>query len=225
MRTFGTQTCRRPSCWASRGGGFTLLEILLVITIVGILASVVVLGATDVGRHRSIQAEAERLALAVELARTEALHRNEIWGLAVAPNTYQFLQYDDTTTSWSNVERRPFTATPVPEDIQLSVSTAFVDLAANGDEARRVGRGSDIGPGDRFAESGQRPDGESPAPAIAIYPGGEVTPFEIVVSAGDSAPAWIARSDGIQRTEAMLETVFLDSSDRRTLVGQWGRAQ
>jgi hypothetical protein len=38
-------------------------------------------------------------------------------------------------------------------------------------------------------------------PDIAILPGGEITPFEVVVSSGD-LPPWAARSDGIARVRA-----------------------
>ena len=79
---------------AARHAGFTLLELLLVMTIIGILAGTVTLAMSDMGQRQRVQTEAERVALAIELARTEALTRNEIWGLAVSPTGYAFQTYD-----------------------------------------------------------------------------------------------------------------------------------
>ena len=79
----------RPS-----GRAFTLVEILVVVTIVAILAGVVVVNFVDSAGQRRVQAEAERLALAVELARGESVRRNEVWGLTVDDQEYGFVRHD-----------------------------------------------------------------------------------------------------------------------------------
>ena len=48
-------------------------------------------------------------------------------------------------------------------------------------------------------------DDEALVPDVVIYPGGEMTPFKITVSGGETYLAWIAQSDGIQRTRAVAE--------------------
>jgi general secretion pathway protein H len=59
----GTWTGRR-----ARGAGFTLLELLIVLFIVGLLAGLVVLSSSSGGLERRLQDEASRLASLLELA-------------------------------------------------------------------------------------------------------------------------------------------------------------
>ena len=184
--------------------GFTLLEMLLVLAIVGILATVVALGFTDSGRHRHLRAEAERLARLVELARGEALRRNEIWGLRVAEGRFGFQRYDRATGDWIEVARRPFQARPAEEAVTFRIATNAGDrerldeqLQALADEAANFDR-----------EDAEPPD-------VAIFPGGEVTPFEVTVfldrgertrleGGEDDENAWLASTDGIQPARARL---------------------
>ena len=180
---------------AMRRSGFTLLELLLVMTIIGILAATVTLAVSDSGQRHRLQTEAERVALAIELARTEALTRNEIWGLSVAPTTYAFQVYDLTEAKWREVEEQPFQRRTAEEGVVFRAQTNFARFAEG---ATRVDEES--------APAEQLPQGnsdEDPPPTIAIFPGGEVTPFQLVVSSGD-LPAWSARSDGIAPVRAAL---------------------
>ena len=191
-----------------------MLEILLVVTIIGILASVVVLSATDVGRQRTIRAEAERLALAVELARDEARLRNEVWGLVVDGGSYRFQRYDEAGDRWQDVERREFGADATEDGIEFSAGPAQTGPAGGESDfpgatpAGVQGRGGDgIANAVAVSDHGERP------PDVVIYPGGELTPFEVVVTGGDAYAAWVAQSDGIQRTRAAVETEVVDTRD------------
>ncbi len=211
-RISATRTCSRAA--EVPGGnrtarGFTLLEILLVVTIVGILASVVVLGATDVGRQRGIRAEAERLALALELARDEARLRNEVWGLGVSGGSYQFRVYDETENRWREAERPEFAQDATDDGIEF----VFVAVATGSREHpldKPVhAAGGRHGPGRSVAGT----DAPDDVPDVVVYPGGELTPFKIVVSGGDAFANWVARSDGVQRVEALLESEDIHDDD------------
>ena len=201
-----TPTCsargRGSSRAHRRAAGFTLLELLLVVTIIGILASVVMLGATDVGRQRTIRAEAERLVLAVELARDEARLRNAVWGLKIDGGTYRFLEYDDAGDEWHDVERREFAADATENNVEFRVGRVLVSSEDALEPAWNTeSRGGESLPG----ATGMVADDETPVPDVVIYPGGEITPFKIIVSGGEAYVAWVARSDGIQRTRTVAE--------------------
>ena len=185
-------------------GGFTLLEMLLVLAIVGILATVVALGFTDSGRHRHLRAEAERLARLVELARGEALRRNEIWGLRVAEGRFGFQRYDRATGDWMEVVRRPFQARPAEEAVTFRIATGAGDQQRLDEQLQALR--------DDAADSDHE---EAEPPDVAIFPDGEVTPFEVTVFldrggqarlAGpeDDENAWLASTDGIQPVRARL---------------------
>lgn len=71
--------------------GFTLLELLVVLAIVGVLAGLVVpsLGGSE---QRQLQREAEKLVLLVNRARQEAVLSSRIWRLVLSPaeGSYRF---------------------------------------------------------------------------------------------------------------------------------------
>ena len=177
----------------ARRAGFTLLELLLVMTIIGILAGTITLAMSDAGQRQRVQTEAERVALAIELARTEALTRNEIWGVAVGPTGYAFQTYDLAADSWHVLDEAPFQPREAADGLLFAIRADLgqrVEAEESGDAAA-VFLASEDGDA-RFAAE---------LPNIAILPGGEITPFEVVVSSGD-LPPWSARSDGIARVLA-----------------------
>ena len=193
---------------AARHAGFTLLELLLVMTIIGILAGTVTLAMSDMGQRQRVQTEAERVALAIELARTEALTRNEIWGLAVSPTGYAFQTYDSTDDSWHVLEDAPFQPRVAEDGLSFAVRANLGrrgNAEENGDGAPSS-LASVLAPADDDARS------TAELPSIAILPGGEITPFEVVVSSGD-LPPWSARSDGIARVLAAPQ----DEPERRSI--------
>lgn len=176
-----------------RHAGFTLLELLLVMTIVGVLAATVTLAVSDAGARQRVQTEAERVALAIELARTEALARNEIWGLSVTPTGYAFQTYDPQAGDWQVLDEPPFLPRRAQDGLLFAVQAEL------GQRPQVDEDGAATPP---FV-AGEDDDAASPAgfPSIAILPGGEITPFEVVVLSGD-LPPWSARSDGIARVLA-----------------------
>lgn len=168
-------------------------------TIIGILAATVTLAVSDAGQRQRVQAEAERMALAIELARTEALTRNEVWGLSVEPTGYAFQTYDPDADAWTAVEDAPFLPRNLEPGLMIETRTDTLGRAV------------------RESEEPTRPvppddGGRGGEPRIAILPGGEVTPFQIIVSSGD-LPAWSARSDGLARVTATLDNVVNSDPD------------
>ena len=170
--------------------GFTLLELLIVLAIIGVLAGVVAFNFLGADRERELQTQAVRLAALVELARAEALTRNARWGLFVEDTEYAFAEFNPDTRGWRRPEEGPFRRRGAPPGV------SFVTTTEAGES-----------PPDVRARPQRRPDGRpaEPPPDILIFASGEQTPFTIeVVPAWGSAP-WLVRSDGIQRAVAVRE--------------------
>ena len=170
--------------------GFTLLELLIVLAIIGVLAGIVAFNFMGADRERELQTQAVRLAALVELARAEALTRNARWGLFVEATAYTFAEFDPDTRGWRRPEEGPFRRRGAPAGV------SFVATTEAGESPRESG-----------ARAGRRPDGRpaEPPPDILIFASGEQTPFTIeVVPEWDSTP-WLVRSDGIQRAVAERE--------------------
>jgi general secretion pathway protein H len=79
----------------SRAGGFTLVEIMVVMVIIGITLGLVSLNAIPSPRQE-LQKEAQRLALLLQLARDEAIVRNRLVTFEATPERYHFLVRNET---------------------------------------------------------------------------------------------------------------------------------
>ncbi|MDO9371392.1 MAG: type II secretion system minor pseudopilin GspH [Gammaproteobacteria bacterium] len=79
---------------AARPGGFTLLEVLVVVLIIGIILSFAVLKVSDRSRSETAQQEAERLAALLKLSSEEAVLQAREFALQLTAGGYEFLMLD-----------------------------------------------------------------------------------------------------------------------------------
>ena len=160
-------------------GGFSLIEILVVVAIVGILAGSVVLAFSGRDQRLALRTEAQELALRIELARRESLQRNREWGLYFDDNDYRFAEYDAQAGRWQQVAYRPFQPGSLTAADRVTVRTEGVLAEALTDEKQGN-------------------------PQVLMFSSGEQTPFVIRLEQGehDQRSAWMVHSDGLGRTEA-----------------------
>ena len=96
--------------------GFTLLELLVVLVIVGISLGVVSFNAVP-NNQKTLQNEAQRIALLLQLARDEAIVRNRPVAFEADANHYNFQVRNDTAWELINdddlLREREFKGAPV----------------------------------------------------------------------------------------------------------------
>ncbi|MCY4093586.1 MAG: type II secretion system minor pseudopilin GspH [Gammaproteobacteria bacterium] len=154
--------------------GFSLLELLTVLIIIGVLAATIVLTYTSGTETRTLQTHAERFMLTVELARQKSTLSNEIWGVKLRPSSYEYLRLLEDN-NWYVIDENPFQHRSIGDDYWI--------------RGRSIGQPENLHPD---ATEGVVPD-------FVIYPNGEISPFEVTLVNRVTQLERFVISDGIQR--------------------------
>ncbi len=158
----GTSSSVRPgrSIALRRASGFTLLEVLVVIVIIGIIATMAVVSIRVLGGDHEMDQEARRLRAVLSQAREDAMLEGRDVGFRVDTTGYDFLRYDTRTEQWQVVVDDPLLRErTLPDGLEASLYM----------EAREVRLPS------RSTDDEQAPT----APQIVVLASGDLVPFEI----------------------------------------------
>ena len=111
--------------------GFSLLELLIVVTILGVAATVAVpdISTTNI---TTLDLAADKIAQAIRYARSESLRTGEIHGVQISQNTQRIVVYkaDLTTTpvSMAAILYHPLSRQPYDFDVDHSTMTSGVTM-------------------------------------------------------------------------------------------------
>ncbi len=107
--------------------GFTLLEIMIVVVIVALLASVV---APMVSKSADdlLKEQADRFIALVKLAQDEAILQSRQLGLMVDAEGYSFLQQEDDSNDWFFFSEGPFRQRKLSSGIKTSLYLEDTDV-------------------------------------------------------------------------------------------------
>jgi general secretion pathway protein H len=92
-----------PKSAQGRSGGFTLIEILIVVLIIGIVSAGVLLSVNLTGRDHELQKESDRLLALVNYAREQAELQTREYGVIFHDDGYQFVAYDVRRGLWREI--------------------------------------------------------------------------------------------------------------------------
>ncbi|SFR44012.1 general secretion pathway protein H [Marinobacter daqiaonensis] len=162
-----------------------MIEILVVLVLVGLLASLAVVNLGGGSQEREMTSKIRELYVLMQTASEQAILNNQEIGLIIDDRGYRFVVLDELEQKWKSQGERLFQGRDFPE--WLSVT-----LFREGDFPRMVGDDEEDG------ENRLQPD-------IVFFSSGETTPFDLEFVATPS-PDRVYRltSDGLGEIEMIF---------------------
>lgn len=162
----------RNHCAVPRqGAGFTLLELLVVMVIMGIVLSFGMLAIGDGGRGDQIEQAARRLQALIELGSDEAILQSRELGLFLTPSGYRFYSFEEN--GWQVYESdKLFRERELPPEVAFELYMEELEVSLE-EEA------------------------ETPKPQIILSSSGERAPFELFIIPDEEEPRYRLSSLGL----------------------------
>jgi len=149
---------------------FTLIEILVVISIVGIVVSIALLSLGVLGDDRDLRKEGRRMIALVQLAQDEATMQGREFGIEFMTDSYRFVEYDPFLNVWGEIlGDEVLRLRQLPEDTEFDLFIEGQHVLLDPEPARF-----------ELPEDNERSQvGEKYAPHIFVFSSGDMTAFEL----------------------------------------------
>ena len=91
---------RSPARKLASGAGFTLVELMVVVVIIGVIIAGAMLSLGATGRDSQLEQERDRLAAMIQFVQERAEMQTREYGLHCTPDGYQFVVYETRGGVW-----------------------------------------------------------------------------------------------------------------------------
>lgn len=174
---------------ARAAAGFTLMEILVVIIVIGVIVSAATLSVNILGRDRESQEQMERVWAVLQQAREEMELQGLDLGMFVYSTGYEFLRFDGRENRWMPMEGdRLFAPRELPEGLRLRLWIESREIVLKRDGA---------------VNRSDRDEDKKWPPQIMVLSSGDIMPFELQLERDSEAAQW--RVEVLPDTDLRLE--------------------
>lgn len=155
--------------------GFTLVEVMLVMLLIGLLATTVVMSFSGESNEEQLEKEAERFQQIFQFVAETAMLKQQEWGLYVQNERYGFLYYNNKDAKWAEADQ-PLSLQQykLPQDITLQLELEGLP----GED------GNLLSQLDWQLDDETKPDEKSKIPVLPqvfILSSGEISPFKLIL--------------------------------------------
>ena len=142
-----------------RARGFTLIEIMVVVVIIGVLSAGMILSVSLTGRDRELEKESDRMLALINYAREQAELQTREYGIIFQDDNYEFVSYDVHRQVWRSIfedDTLQLRRLPYGLNVKLKIETRPVVL--------------------------KKPtDAKDKTPQVMIFSSGDLTQFEVTL--------------------------------------------
>ncbi|MBO1256831.1 type II secretion system minor pseudopilin GspH [Alteromonas sp. 5E99-2] len=181
---------------ASKNLGFTLIEILLVLLLMGLATSYVMFNAFSVDQQDKLKDQARRFQVVVDMASDYAVLNQLQLGIRIeeAENQYFFMVLDEDN-KWQLLSDDPLYGEQLlPEEFELALSLDDLPWEEADRLFDREIFDEKLSLDDASVDIGDKEEKPLPPPQILIMSSGEITPFSLEwiyePTFNDDAPAY-----------------------------------
>jgi len=169
--------------------GFTLIEMMVVLVIMGVIVSMMVISLNTKEIKEEMEVEMTRIQVLITLAQEEAILQGQVMALAVSENTYRFdvLNVEDET--WRPVlDEKIFRERPVVQGTSFSLVIDEIEKEARNIEFKRELSLQELKEKEQRKKERQNKDEEEDKyQRVYIEPSGEMFPFELILRTEDDS--------------------------------------
>lgn len=163
----GTYRPRKGArCLIPRSHGFSLLELMVVLMIIGILVTFGVLSLNLGNQQGNVQDEVQRIRGVLEFAQEQAILKHEELALRFESSAYGFARLSrdkEGVAKWLDIKKdRQFQSHPLPDGMRLYVQVKDGSLALSDKKG-------------------------ATSAMVYVLSSGEITPFELRIEASDGS--------------------------------------
>ncbi len=154
-----------------RQTGFTLMEVMLVILLMGLTAAAVTMSIGNSGPQQALERTAQQFMAATELVLDETVLSGQFIGIVIEKTSYQFVFYKDG--KWNPLEKdRMLSEKQMETGVSLNLVLDGLPLVQEDEEEKSWFD-------EPFIEAKTEDKKKHPEPQIMLFPSGEMSAFEL----------------------------------------------